>query len=117
MIGTTAVLLVCCAGFAFFSTDLTSEDSYRTEVESVEGQHLLDKSFPSGTTALTDLVVPKQGDVAAVKSAVEGVKGVEAVSGPVASGAPGTLIQATLEPNPYSTEAFELVGPIRDAAH
>jgi RND superfamily putative drug exporter len=117
MVGTIAVLLVFCAGFAFFSTDLTSEDSYRTEVESVEGQHLLDKSFPSGTTALTDIVVPKQGDVAAVKSAVEGVKGVEAVSDPVTSGAPGTLIQATLEPNPYSTEAFELVRPIRDAAH
>ncbi len=56
--GSIAVLLVLCAGFAFFSTDLTSEDSYRTEVESVEGQHLLDKSFPSGTTALTDIVVP-----------------------------------------------------------
>jgi RND superfamily putative drug exporter len=48
---------VFCAGFAFFSTELTSEDSYRNEVESVEGQHLLDKSFPSGTTAPTDIVV------------------------------------------------------------
>jgi RND superfamily putative drug exporter len=27
------------------------------------------------------------------------------------------LIQATLEPNPYSTEAFELIEPIREAAH
>src|SRR4051794_39230242 len=115
--GAIAMLLVCCAGFAFFSTDLTSEDSYRTEVESVEGQHLLDKSFPSGTTALTDVVVPRQGEVAAVKRAVESVKGVEAVSEPVASGQPGTLVQATLEPNPYSTEAFDLIEPIREAAH
>ena len=61
MLGSIAVLLILCAGFAFFSTDLTSEDSYRTEVESVEGQHLLDKSFPSGTTALTDIVVPDRG--------------------------------------------------------
>jgi RND superfamily putative drug exporter len=117
MLGAIAVLLVCCAGFAFFSTDLTSEDSYRTEVESVEGQHLLDKSFPSGTTALTDVIVPQQGEVAAAKRAVEGVKGVEAVSEPVASGPPGTLVQATLEPNPYSTEAFDLIEPIREAAH
>ncbi len=115
--GTALVLLIFCAGFAFFSTDLTSEDSYRTEVDSVEGQHLLDKSFPSGATALTDIVVPERGEVGAVKSAVEGVSGVETVSGPVASGPPGTLIQATLEPNPYSTEAFDLVEPIRDAAH
>ncbi|HEY6731723.1 MAG TPA: MMPL family transporter [Solirubrobacterales bacterium] len=117
MAGSIVVLLIFCAGFAFFSTDLTSEDSYRTEVESVEGQHLLDRSFPSGATAPTDVIVPQAGDVAAVKQAVEGVDGVEAVSGPVAQGSPGTLIQATLEPNPYSTEAFELITPIRDAAH
>jgi putative drug exporter of the RND superfamily len=114
--GSIGVLLVFCAGFAFFSTDLTAEDSYRTEVESVEGQYLLDESFPSGKTALTDVVVPDPGGVAAVKRAVEGVDGVEEVSGPVASGPPGTLVQATLEPNPYSTEAFDLIEPIRDAA-
>ena len=116
-LGAIAVLLVCCAGFAFFSTELTAEDSYRTEVESVEGQHLLDKSFPSGTTALTDVVVEKRSEVPAVRRAVAGVEGVEAVSGPVAEGPPGTLIQATLEPNPYSTEGFETIEPIREAAH
>jgi putative drug exporter of the RND superfamily len=117
MLGAIAVLLVFCAGFAFFSTELTSEDSYRTEVESVEGQHLLDRSFPSGTTGLTDVVVASRGEVPAVRRAVAGVDGVEAVSGPVAEGPPGTLIQATLEPNPYSTEAFELIDPVREAAH
>ncbi len=117
MTGSIVVLLILCGGFAFFSTDLTAEDSYRTEVESVEGQHLLDKSFPSGTTALTDLVVPNRADVPAVRRAVAKVDGVEEVSAPVAKGPPGTLVQATLGPNPYSTEAFDLVEPIRDAAH
>jgi putative drug exporter of the RND superfamily len=116
MVGSIAVLLVCCAGFAFFSLELTSEDSYRTEVESVEGQELLDQSFPSGASAPTDVIVPEPGQVPAVKNAVEGVDGVESVSEPVASGPEGTLIQATLEPNPYSTEAFDLVEPMRDAA-
>jgi putative drug exporter of the RND superfamily len=115
--GTIAVLLVLCCGLAFFSTELTAEDSYRTEVESVEGQHLLDKSFPSGATALTDVVVPNRAEVPAVRRAVAGVEGVEAVSKPVAEGSPGILVQATLEPNPYSTEAFDLVDPIRAAAH
>ena len=41
--------------------------------------------------------------------AAEGVDGVEAVTPAVASGEQGTLIQATLEPNPYSTEAFDLI--------
>jgi RND superfamily putative drug exporter len=115
--GAIAVLLVLCAGFAFFSTDLTSEDSYRTEVESVEGQYLLDRSFPSGTTALTDIVVPSRAEVPAVRSSVARVDGVEAVSPPVAEGAPGVLVQATLGPNPYSTTAFDLVEPMREAAH
>jgi len=117
MLGAIAILLVFCAGFAFFSTDLTAEDSYTHEVESVEGQHLLSKSFPSGTTALTDIVVADRDDVRAVRRAVAQVDGVEAVSQPVAAGPPGVLVQATLEIEPYSTEAFDLVEPIRKAAH
>lgn len=115
--GSIAVLLVLCCGLAFFSTELTSEDTYRGEVESVEGQHLLNKSFPAGTTALTDVVIPRRAEVPAVRAAVAAVEGVEAVSKPVAEGPPGILVQATLEPNPYSTDAFDLVQPIRKAAH
>jgi RND superfamily putative drug exporter len=115
--GSIAVLLVFCAGFAFFSTELTSEDTYREKVESVEGQDLLNKSFPAGTTALTDVIVANPAEVEPVRTAVEGVDGVEAVSQPVAEGSEGTLVQATLEPNPYSTDAFDLVEPIREAAH
>jgi putative drug exporter of the RND superfamily len=111
-----AALLVLCCGFAFFSTALTSEDTYRSEVESVEGQHLLNKSFPAGTTALTDVVTPVESE-AVVRVALEEVKGVEAVSASVAEGPEGMLIQATLEPNPYSTEAFDLIEPIRDEVH
>jgi RND superfamily putative drug exporter len=117
MFGSIGLLLIFCLGFATFSTELTSEDSYRTEVDSTEGQHLLDKSFPSGTTALTNIIVPERSEVTAVRKAVAQVDGVEGVSGPVAAGSPGILIQAILEPNPYSTEAFDLVEPIRDATH
>jgi RND superfamily putative drug exporter len=114
--GSIAVLLILCGGFAFFSTDLTSEDSYRTEVESVEGQHLLDKSFPSGTTALTDVVTSPVQE-GAVRVELEGSEGVEAVSASVAEGPAGVLVQATLKPNPYSTEAFDLIEPIRENVH
>jgi putative drug exporter of the RND superfamily len=112
MLGAIAVLLVCCAGFAFFSTELTSEDSYRTEVDSVEGQHLLDRSFPSGATAPTDIVVTEPAELELVRKEASRVDGVESVSTPE-----GILVQATLVPNPYSTEAFELIDPIRDAVH
>jgi RND superfamily putative drug exporter len=116
-IGSTAVLLVLCAGLGFFSTDLTTNDSYRTKVESVEGQEILSRHFPAGASTPTDIVVPRAADVAAVRSAVQRVGGVESVSGPVAEGDRGVLVQATLEPQPYSTQAFDLIEPIRDAAH
>jgi RND superfamily putative drug exporter len=114
--GTVAVLLLFTLGLTFFSTDLTTADSYRTKVEAVEGQDLLEKSFPAGASAPTDIVVPNAGDVPAVRRAVAGVDGVRFVSGPVAQGPPGVLIHAVLEPDPYSTDAFDLIDPIRDAA-
>jgi putative drug exporter of the RND superfamily len=116
-VGSVLILLVFCSGLAFYSTDLTTNDSYRTEVESVEGQDILARSFPAGASAPTDIVVPNAGGVQAVRRAVEGVDGVELVSGPVAQGEPGVLVQAVLEPPPYSTDAFDLIDPIRDAAH
>ena len=122
MFRSVAVLLVLCAGFAFFSTELTSEDTYREKVESVEGQDLLNKSFPAGTTAVTDVIAPADAEPT-VRVALEGVKGVEAVTATVAEGKtePGgpteKLVQATLEPNPYSTEAFDLIEPIREQVH
>jgi RND superfamily putative drug exporter len=116
-IGSTAILLVLCLGLTFFSTDLTTNDSYTTKVEAQEGQDILARSFPAGASAPTDIIVPSAGQVQAVTQAVEGVDGVESVSGPVAEGDSGVLIQATLEPEPYSTEAFDLIDPIRDAAH
>ena len=115
--GAVAVLLVMFLGLTFFSTDLTTNEGYRTEVESVEGQELLAMSFPAGSGAPTDVIVSDAADVEGVSAAVAAVPGVEAVSPPVAQGDDGrVLMQATLEPPPYSTEAFDLIEPIRAAA-
>ena len=116
MVGSIVILLVLTAGLGFFSSDLTTNDSYRTEVESVEGQDLVAASFPAGASVPTDVIVPEASQVTAVSDAVASVDGVESVSGPVAEGDQGVLVQATLGPQPYSTEAFDLIEPIRDAA-
>jgi RND superfamily putative drug exporter len=117
MVGSLAILGVMCLGLTFFSTDLTSNDSYRTKVESVAGQEILSKSFPAGSSAPVDIIVAEPSEVAAVTEAVEQVDGIDSVSPPVARADDGrTLIQGTLGPQPYSTEAYDLVEPIRDAA-
>lgn len=113
--GSLAILLILCGGLAFFSTDLTSNDSYRTEVESVQGQEILAKSFPAGSAAPADIVVSDPSQVEAVTEAAASVDGIQSVSPPVAQGEDGVLIQATLEPTPYSTAAYDLIEPLRDA--
>ena len=72
------------------------------------GQELLSKSFPAGASVPTDVVVPPRRQRGRRVGAAGGRDGVEAVTPPVAQGGEGTLIQATLEPQPYSTEAFDL---------
>ncbi|SEH15738.1 putative drug exporter of the RND superfamily [Thermoleophilum album] len=108
------VLALMAAGLLNLSTDLTTRDSYRKKVDSVVGQELLERSFPSGASAPADVIVSRPDRVAAVRAALARAPGVAAVQGPVASGREGVLLQATLVPDPYSTAAYELVGKLRE---
>jgi len=122
---TVALLLVMSLGLLNLSDGLTQGNQFRGDVESVEGQRLLSKAFPSGTNAPTDIVVPTAAGADAVSDAVADVEGVASVK-PVVRGPRETqtifegaqvLLSATLKPDPYSTEAFDLIPKIRDAAH
>jgi putative drug exporter of the RND superfamily len=84
-------------------------------VESVEGQELLAQSFPQGANAPTDIVVNDPARADAVSAAVAGVDGVAEVR-PAGSGQGIVLLQAVLEPDPYSTQAYDLIGDVRTAA-
>lgn len=113
-IGTLAMLVVMSLGLLTVDTGLTSSDAYREKVESVEGQELLAQSFPAGASAATEILVPEDDDVAAVTRAAEGVDGVSEVR-PAGEGAGRVLLSAILEPDPYSTEAYDLIEPLREA--
>jgi putative drug exporter of the RND superfamily len=114
-VATCALLLVFAFGVLNFSTGLTQSSSFTGTVESVEGQDLLARSFPSGANAPTDIIVPDRARVPAVTRAVSQVEGVAAVRR-VQAGEPGVLLNALLRPDPYSTEAYDLVPKIRRAA-
>ncbi|HET8950812.1 MAG TPA: MMPL family transporter [Solirubrobacteraceae bacterium] len=113
-ITTSAILVVCCFGVLNFSTGLNNGNGYRGEVESVEGQALLAKSFPSGNTAPVDIVVPDAARAQAVAAAAGEVPGVVAVA-PAKRGEGGVLLNATLEPDPFSREAEAIIEPLRAA--
>jgi RND superfamily putative drug exporter len=114
-LGAVALLLVLSLGLLNFDTGLTSGNGFRDDVEAVAGQKLLAKSFPSGSNAPADIIVPDPARAEAVKKAVADAPGVDAVR-EVKRGEDGVLLAAVLEPDPFSTEAFDLIPRIRAAA-
>jgi RND superfamily putative drug exporter len=114
-IGTTALLVVFALGILNFSDGLTQGNSFRGEVESVQGQELLAKSFPAGANAPTEVFVADRGRVQAVTAAVQDAPGVAQVR-PGPQGPNGVVLSATLESPPFATESFDLIPGIRRVA-
>jgi len=112
-IGTAVLLAAGALGLLTIDTGLTQADAYRDPVESLEGQEILALSFPAGASAATEVIVPRGGDVRAVAAALEGAEGVAEVLPTDVAGPPGTLLDAVLEPEPYSTAAFDLIPGLR----
>ncbi|MGI9100090.1 MAG: MMPL family transporter [Solirubrobacteraceae bacterium] len=115
-IGVVTLLCVLALGLLNFDDGLTQGNSFRDDVEAVQGQQLLSLSFPSGANAPTEIIVRDPSRVTAVRRAVAAVDGVSAVTPPVARGKDGVLLNAVLDPAPFSTDAFELIPKIRAAA-
>jgi putative drug exporter of the RND superfamily len=113
-VGTVVLLGVMALGLLTLDTGLTQSDAYREEVESVEGQELLAQSFPAGASAATEVIVPDPQDVQAVTRAAEGLDGVAQVQ-QATEGEAGVLLNAVLVPDPYSTQAYDLIPELRDA--
>ncbi len=114
--GGVLLLAIMALGLLNFSSGLTQGNSFRDSVESIEGQELIAQAFPSGQAAPTDIVVRDREDIPAVVRAASGVEGVAQVTPrPVEEGPPGVLLNAFLELDPYSTEAFDVIPELRSA--
>ena len=110
------VLGVMCLGLLNYSNGLTQGNSFRDEVESIQGQDLIAEAFPQGQSAPTDIVVRDPSKVAEVARAAASVEGVaEVPPRPAQQGEAGVQLLAFLEFPPYTTQAFEVVEPLREA--
>jgi RND superfamily putative drug exporter len=115
-LGGLALLTVMALGLLNFSTGLTTSNTFRDSVESVEGQELVAQAFPSGQAAPTDIVLRDASDVPAVARAAAAVPGVaEVPPRPVEQGEAGVLLAAFLEEDPYSTKAYDVIPRLRAA--
>jgi putative drug exporter of the RND superfamily len=115
-VGTTAVLAVMIVGLVFLNSDLTTGNMFRNDVDSAQGQEVLETGFPAGVNAPTNVVVSKEANVDAVRTAVAQAPGVAEASRQVERGPAGVKLEATLDEDPYSTAGFDLIPGIRQAA-
>ena len=110
---TTLALLAVALGTLTLDSNLTTGNAFRGEIESVEGQELLERSFPAGASAPTTVIVTDPEQLDAVIAAAEQSPAVAEV-GPVQEAAPGALFNVTLTEDPFSQEGFALIEPLRD---
>jgi RND superfamily putative drug exporter len=113
-LGSTALLLVMTGGLAFLSFGLTSANGFRGDVEAVDAQELIGRSFPAGSNAPTNVIVLDPARTDEVRAAVEATPGVAAL-GEVEAGEGLARFAATLRPEPYSEDAYDLIPDIREA--
>jgi RND superfamily putative drug exporter len=110
------VLALFAANLVNLDTGLTSGNSFRGEVDSVEGQEILARNFPAGASAPTDVVVAERGRARAVAAALAARRDlVSRVSTPV-EGPPGARLSVTLVGAPYDTRTLGQVPELRRVA-
>ncbi|MBV9716438.1 MAG: MMPL family transporter [Solirubrobacterales bacterium] len=115
-IGTALLLGLGCLGLTSFSSGLTNTQDFRGSVQSVEGQLLIAKAFPAGANAPTDVVVRDRAALPRSQRALQMIPGVAYV-GPPEVGRPGARFAVTLNVNPYSGAAENLIPKLRAAVH
>ena len=109
---TALALAAMAVGTLALDDNLTTTNAFRGEVESVEGQVLLAKSFPAGAAAPTVVLVTDEQAVPAVVDAARASE-VTADVGRSEAGPPGTRFTVTLATEPYSEAAYAAIDTLR----
>jgi len=112
----TVVLLVLAANLVNLDTGLTSGNSFRGDVESVEGQKVVSRNFPAGSSAPTDVIVPDASKAPAVARALQQQRELVSQVAPPVQGPPGSRITVVLRGDPYATTTLDQVPELRSIA-
>jgi len=110
---TTMALLALSLGTLTLDSNLTTANAFRGEVEAVEGQQLLERSFPAGASAPTTVIVTEPTALEPVLAAARDAPQVVEV-GRAQTGEPGALFTVTLSENPFGEAGFAQIDPLRE---
>lgn len=116
-VGTGFLLALFCLGMTQYSTGLTQGNSFRGEVESVQGQKLVAGSFPAGAASPVDVVVMRSADAPQVAARLAAQKDIIAqVQPPIMFKRLGdqVLFSAVLVKDPSSPAAFQDIQKLRN---
>jgi len=111
-IGTTVLLAALSLGLFTLNTNLSQSDSFRGSVDSVAGQKLLARSYPSGSSAPTTVVVQPAAWTDAARDALANDPGIATVGQIDRAGDLGRF-DVTLKADPTSDDAYAAVDRIR----
>ncbi len=111
---TALSLAVLALGTLTLDDDLTTANAFRGTVESVQGQRLLEESFPAGASAPAVVLVTDPARTEAALEAARTAPGVARVGEPE-SGEPGDRFEVVLEADPFGQEGFATIAPLRRA--
>jgi RND superfamily putative drug exporter len=110
------VLAIFAANLVNLDTGVTSGNSFRGEVDSVQGQAILARNFPAGASAPTDVIVPDRTRAQAVANALAARKDLVSQVGNPIEGPPGARLSVTLVNAPYDTKALAQIPELRRVA-
>ena len=108
----TLALGALALGVLTLDDNLTTANSFRGSVESVEGQQLVAQSFPAGASAPTVVLVRDRDKLASALGAARLAEGVATVGQPEL-GSPGARFQVTLTSDPFGERGFRLIPGLR----
>jgi RND superfamily putative drug exporter len=109
----TVVLLLLAANLVNLDTGLTSTESFRGEVESVQGQKVIAAHFPAGSSAPTDVIVPDRSKAEAVAAALQEQKAIVSQVSKPEEGPPGIRYAVVLRNDPYSNTSLDQIPKLR----
>ncbi len=109
---TSLALGAMALGVATLDDDLTTANAFRGEVESIQGQRAIERSFPAGSSAPTVVIVPPESAQATRAAAAR--SDVVAAVGRPESGPPGIRFTVVLKADPYSEDGYAAIDTLRD---
>ncbi|HWO81167.1 MMPL family transporter [Gaiella sp.] len=111
-VATALALAALALGTLTLDQDLTTANAYRGAVESVQGQRLLERSFPAGESAPTIVLVTDPSKTQAALAAARSADGVTRV-GPTERTDAAARFTVVLAGDPFGQEGFASIAPLR----